>query len=61
MKSVLVNCEIHQIIDFNTLDKREQFKMFYEELYNNCGFLQDFIKKPFLKIGKWKKILETTI
>ncbi len=50
MKSIFL-FDIYNYIDFSYLEKNRTFKRFYEELYNNSGFIQEFFSEPVLKIN----------
>lgn len=51
MKSIFPIIDIYNYIDFYSLEENRKFKRFYEELYNNSGFIQEFFLEPILKIN----------
>jgi len=50
MKSIFL-FDIYDSIDFYSLEEERKFKRFYEELYNNSGFIQEFFSEPVFKIN----------
>lgn len=50
MKSIFL-FDRYNYIDFSSLEEDRKFKRFYEELYNNSGFIQEFFSEPVVKIN----------
>jgi len=51
MKSIFPLIDIYDSMNFYSLEADRKFKRFYEELYNNSGFIQEFFSEPVLKIN----------
>ena len=51
MRSILTNCDFFETFDFFHIEKSKVFKRFYEDLYNNSGFLQEFFREPVLRVN----------
>lgn len=51
MKSIFPLIDLYDSINFYSLEEDRNFKKFYEELYNNSGFIQEFFSEPVLKIN----------
>ena len=52
MISLLVATDKEEIYEFNQLENNTEFQRFYEELYYDSDFLQEFFDEPVWTVNK---------